>query len=105
MLPAAACQCMIRYPIRRSHLHWLYLLDMRHSSAQIAWCFAGANYAPLTAADRDQAGYCNDIQTLLPVYNPQAVIIPDETNSSVVVSPISTLLAFGWAYGKPAQLR
>lgn len=62
-----------------------------------------ANYAPLTAADRDQAGYCNDIQTLLPVYNPQAVIIPDETNSSVVVSPISTLLAFGWAYGLREQ--
>ena len=36
-----------------------------------------------------------------------AVIIPSESNgtvSAVAVSPISTLLAFGWAYGKPAHL-
>ena len=54
-------------------------------------------------SDRQQAGYCYDTLTLLPEYNPMAVIIPNDSNgtvSTVAVSPISTLLAFGWAYGR-----
>ena len=63
---------------------------------------AGASYSPLTETDRANAGYCYDTTTLLPVYNPMAVLIPDNSNgtvSMVAVSPISTLLAFGWAFG------
>ena len=70
-----------------------------------AWC-AGESYQALTGSNRKSAGYCYDTNTLLPQYNPLAVAIPSDANSSVssvVVSPLSTVLVFGTAYGTHAQ--
>lgn len=60
------------------------------------------SYQALTGSTRKSAGYCYDTNTLLPQYNPLAVAIPSDANSSVssvVVSPLSTVLVFGTAYG------
>ncbi|KAK9786076.1 hypothetical protein WJX73_000605 [Symbiochloris irregularis] len=78
----------------------------------------GPNYAPLTAASASSASYCYDTTTLLPEYNPMAVILPSdnsdsqggvttikpaETSGEVSISPVTTLLAFGYAYGLRAD--
>ena len=61
----------------------------------------------LTIADRKSAGYCYDIATLLPLYNPLAVPIPedmDTANASLAASPLSTILVFGNAFGSAPAL-
>ena len=65
---------------------------------------AGESYPALTPSTRKSAGYCYDTTTLLPQYNPLAVSIPAEVNVTsnvVVVSPLSTVLVFGSAFGAP----
>lgn len=64
---------------------------------------AGGDYAQLTQANRGSAGFCYDIATLLPQYNPLAVPIPtyiDPQENSVSATAISTLLVFGEAFGE-----
>lgn len=65
---------------------------------------AGNNYGELSIADRKSAGYCYDIATLQPVYNPLAVPIPEDLdiyNASLAASPLTTILVFGNAFGMP----
>ena len=80
--------------------------SVRTRQLTFAWC-AGESYQALTGSTRKSAGYCYDTNTLLPQYNPLAVAIPSDANSSVssvVVSPLSTVLVFGTAYGEPASV-
>lgn len=54
-------------------------------------------------ADRKSAGFCYDIATLLPLYNPMAVPIPDYVDpntTSISASPLSTVLVFGQPFGE-----
>ena len=54
-------------------------------------------------ADRKSAGFCYDIATLLPLYNPMAVPIPDYVDpntTSLSASPLSTVLVFGQPFGE-----
>ena len=57
-------------------------------------------------ADRKSAGFCYDIATLLPLYNPMAVPIPDYVDpntTSLSASPLSTVLVFGQPFGELTQ--
>ena len=66
-------------------------------------CPSGNNYGQLSLADRKSAGYCYDVATLLPVYNPLAVPIPEDMdiyNASLAASPLTTILVFGGAFGE-----
>ena len=69
---------------------------------------AGGDYTQLTQANRGSAGFCYDIATLLPQYNPLAVPIPtyiDPQDASVSATSVSTLLVFGEAFGEPGASR
>ena len=53
-------------------------------------------------ADRASAGFCYDIATLLPLYNPLAVPVPtyiDPNTTSVAATSLSTVLVFGEPFG------
>lgn len=81
------------------------LATLTNNTGDIAYVVPAArsnNYGALTIADRKSAGYCYDIATLQPVYNPLAVPIPadmDILNASVAASPLSTVLVFGGPFG------
>ena len=68
------------------------------------WRPAGGDYPQLTQADRTSAGFCYDMATLLPMYNPLATPVPtyiDPNSTSVAATALSTILVFGQPFGKP----
>ena len=64
---------------------------------------AGSAYAPLTASSRKTAQFCYDIASLQPVYNPLATYITSGA-LSISTNPLTTVAAFGNAFGKALQL-